>query len=254
MSTPFANTLYSDKAIKGVFSTTSSMSVGFGHTKKKVTRNVMVYAEEQETNIIHVQALNAHFMPTGTAKVISRDNLLKNYLPEPDVYISKVIPIMRKVEKGVAKGERHMRNKEPFSAEMEFKNALRIDEENIRATFGLGLSYLSRGDTKRGEIVFRRLVRLEAAFEPRHKHMFNEFGISLRKNKMYVQAIKYYVRASILSKSDENLFFNMARTYYEQGKPGLALKFVNKALHGNSDFVEAKKLLKALEKQAERSF
>lgn len=235
--------------IRGVFSTTSRMSVGFGHTKKKVIQNVLVYALEEEEDRISIQSLNAHFMPTGTTKVITRENLLKNYFPEPDVYISKVYPMLRKVETTVARGERHLRNKEPFSAEMEFKSALRIDEENIRATFGLGLSYLSRGDTKYGTIVFQRLVRLEAAFEPRHKHMFNEFGISLRKNKMYPQALKYYARAVLLCGDDENLRFNMARTFHEKGNDALALKFVDKALDMNPEMKEGRQLKLFLERK-----
>ncbi len=90
--------------IRGVFSTTSNITVGFGHTKKKIIQNVLVYAAEEEENKISIQALNAHFMPTGTAKVITRENLLNNYLPEPDVYISKVFPTIRTVEKAVARG------------------------------------------------------------------------------------------------------------------------------------------------------
>ena len=230
-----------DIRIKGVFSTTSRTTVGFGHTKKKISQNILVFAVEQEDGKISIQSLNAHFVPTGTAKVVTRENLLKNYLPEPDVYLSKVFPMMRSVEKSVARGERHLRNNETFSAEMEFKTALRIDEENIRATFGLGLSYLARGDTQRGAIVFRRLVRLDAAFEPRHKHMFNQFGISLRKNKMYPQALKYYAKARIISGEDENLIFNMARTFYEKDRPTLALKFLAKALAMNPNLAEARK-------------
>ncbi len=235
--------------IKGVFSTTSQSTVGFGHTKKKISQNILVFAEEQEDGTINVQSLNSHFMPTGTVRAVTRDNLLKNYLPEPDVYLSKVYPVMRKVAKSVARGERHLRNNETFSAEMEFKTALRIDEENIRATFGLGLSYLNRGDTQRGAIVFRRLVRLNAAFEPRHKHMFNEFGISLRKNKLFPQALKYYVKAGIISGEDENLIFNMARTFLEKGRATLALKFVNKTLAMNPQLNEAKKFKIFLEKR-----
>lgn len=240
-----------DIRIKGVFSTTSRSIVGFGHTKKKISQNILVYAEEQDDGSIAVQSLNPHFIPVGTVRTITRENLLKNYIPEPDVYLCKVIPVMRQVAKTVARGERHLRNNETFSAEMEFKTALRIDEENIRATFGLGLSYLSRGDTQRGAIVFRRLVRLDAAFEPRHKHMFNDFGISLRKNKMYPQALKYYVKASIISGNDENLIFNMARTYFEKGRDTLALKFIDKALAMNPRLTEGRKFKAFLVKRLE---
>lgn len=239
-----------DVRIKGVFSTTSRITVGFGHTKKKISQNVLVFAVEEEDGNISIQSLNAHFVPTGTAKVITRENLLKNYLPEPDVYLSKVFPMMRTVEKSVARGERHLRNNETFSAEMEFKTALRIDEENIRATFGLGLSYLARGDTQRGAIVFRRLVRLEAAFEPRHKHMFNQFGISLRKNGHYDESIRYYEKSLEIVDSDENVYFNLARVYFEKGQNELCVGSLEAALALNPGFIEAQKFLKYCSKQA----
>lgn len=235
--------------INGVFSTTSKIVVGFGHTKKKTSQHVLVYATEGEDGNIRIRALNEQFVPTGTAKVISRDNLMQNYLPEPEVYVKHVFPIIRQVAKSVARGERHLKNKESYSAEMEFKKALRIDEENIRATFGLGLSYLQRGDTKKGEIVFKRLVKLRGAFEEKHKHMFNEFGIHLRKNNMFSQAIKYYARASKYSGDDEHLYFNMARTYYEYGRPNLALKLVKKAVSINPGFAEARNFITFLEKK-----
>lgn len=229
----------SETRINGVFSTTTKVVVGFGHTKKKTDQNVLVYASEGEDGNITIKALNEKFVPTGTAKVISKENLMRNYLPEPDIYMRQVYPVIRKLSQTVARGERHLNNGENYSAEMEFKKALRIDEENIRATFGLGISYLNRGDSKSGEIVFRRLVKLKGAFEPRHKHMFNEFGIQLRKNRMFSQAIKYYARASKFSEKDENLYFNMARTYLEYGRKSMAMKFVDKALSINPSFDEA---------------
>ncbi|MFW6005595.1 MAG: tetratricopeptide repeat protein [Desulfonatronovibrionaceae bacterium] len=238
--------------IKGVFSTSMRVAVGFGHTKKKVNQNVLVYAEERDDGKISIKSLNEKFVPVGTAKVISRENLMKNYLPEPEIYMEKVYPDLRYVSRSVARGERHLRNKENYSAEMEFKKALRVDEENIRATFGLGMAYLQRGDADRGEIVFKRLVKLNGAFEAEHKHMFNEFGIHLRKNKMFTQALKYYARALEFSRKDENLYFNMARTYYEYGKSGMALKLVKKALEINADFSSAIEFKNFLEKSGRR--
>ncbi|MFP4454205.1 MAG: tetratricopeptide repeat protein [Desulfonatronovibrio sp.] len=230
-----------------MFSSTGQGKAGEGENQKKIDQHVVVFASEEDDGKITIRSLNEKFVPSGTAKVISRENLLKNFLPEPDIYMNKVLPAMRELFKTVARGERHLQNNETYSAEMEFKSALRIDEENIRATFGLGLSYLQRNDTQRGEIVFKRLVKLKGAFEPEHKHMFNEFGINLRKNKMFTQALKYYARAAQHSRQDENLFFNMARTYHDAGNKKLAMKMVRKALDINPEFEQAQKLRKHLQ-------
>lgn len=237
-----------DEKIMGVFSASKNITVGFGHTKKRISQNLLFYAEETSEGLITLQPLNPNFIPSGKPQTVEKETLLNNFHPEPSIYIKNVAPAMRELNKTVARGERHLRNNESYSAEFEFKNALRIDEENIRATFGLGQTYLKRGDKQRGNLVFRRLVRLDAAFAPQHKHMFNEFGISLRKMGMLIEALKYYARARKLSKTDEHLSFNMARVFHEQGKNRLAFKFVNKALSANPRLTEALRFQRHLEK------
>ena len=83
--------------------------------------------------------------------------------------------------------------------------------DNVRANFGIGLTYLERGESDKAENIFARLIKLDGAYEEEHKHLFNEFGISLRKNKMFSQSLEYYLRALDLTKKDENLYINIAR-------------------------------------------
>lgn len=80
----------------------------------------------------------------------------------------------------------------------------------MRANFGIGLTYLERGDNAKAQDIFQRLVKLEATFEPQHKHLFNEFGINLRKSKMLQESLDYYKRALELSPNDESLYMNIA--------------------------------------------
>ncbi|MDR2160705.1 MAG: hypothetical protein LBO77_00960 [Desulfovibrio sp.] len=137
------------------------------------------------------------------------------------------------MNKTIAKAERYRRNKEYYSAEMEYNNALRVDEENVRANFGLGITYLERGEQHKADNIFERLVKLDAAFEEEHKHLFNEFGISLRKNKMIDQALVYYSRAEELAAQDEHLYHNMARAYLEKNDIPNTLRCLIKSLEMN---------------------
>lgn len=246
-----------DDKIKGVFSTSVQAVIGFGHTKRKKQQQVYVYAEEQEDGRISIQPLNSKFLPSGETKYVTKEDILNKWDPEPQVYMNKVYPSIRAVTKSVAKAERHYKQGHLFSAEYEFKNALRIDEDNIRATFGLGLTYLDRGEKEKGDLVFRRLVRLQGAFEPRHKHLFNSFGIKLRKNGMLTQALKYYSRAYQFSKKDENLLYNIARTLYEKGSLQQSLSITRKALEVNPSLDVAKDLeallMKKLKKKKKKS-
>ena len=70
---------------------------------------------------------------------------------------------------------------------------------------------------------------------------------------MYAQAVRYYFRAFRLSREDEHLLYNIARTYYERGKLRLATKFLDMALARDANFREGLALGRAIEqKEAEQ--
>jgi tetratricopeptide (TPR) repeat protein len=116
---------------------------------------------------------------------------------------------------------------------MEYGSALRIDEDNIRANFGLGITYLERGKNNKAEDILGRLVKLDGAFESEHKHLFNDFGINLRKKSMYDQSIAYYTRALELTKHDENLYYNISRAYLEKKDPDSSLDYLLRGMELN---------------------
>lgn len=238
---------------KGAFSSQIDSVVGFGATKRKIKQTITVYAEEQGNGTFRVSLLNKNYIPSGKTQIITREDLLRDYLPEPDLYLNKVAPMLREVARTVDTADAHRDQGALMSAEFEYKNALRLDEEHIRATFGLGLTYLDRGELDSAHLVFRRILTLDAAFGPEHKHLFNEFGIKMRKHGMYPQAVRYYFRAFRLTRDDEHLLYNIARTYYERGKLRLAAKFLDMALARDAHFREGLALARAIEqKEAEQ--
>ncbi|GFM35852.1 tetratricopeptide repeat protein [Desulfovibrio psychrotolerans] len=195
------------------------------------------------------QTINDQDVPSGERFRISMEELLNAYLPDPAAYQLRVLPAMRRLNGNIARGERHRQNGELYSAEFEFQNALQVDETNVRATFGLGLVYLDRREAEKAGRVFERLVELEAAFQAPHKHMFNEFGIKLRKNGMYTQALRFYARAVQLASHDDHLMYNIARSLHESGDSEAAVKYMHKALDLNPKLEAAQKLLKFLKKK-----
>ena len=243
----------SGEAFRSVFSSQTFSFVGFGTTKRKVKQNVYIFAEEQPDGSFVTRSLNKHFIPSGKTKKISKEQLLKGFLPEPDLYLNKVLPMLRKVRGIVDTADAHRNQGELMSAEFEYKNALRVDEEHIRATFGLGLTYLERGELDNANLVCRRIITLDSAFGEANKHLFNEFGIQMRKHTMYAQALRYYFKAYRLTKNDEHLLYNISRTYYEKGKLKLAMKFLNMALELNADFPEAETLSRVIAKKSGHS-
>lgn len=204
------------KRIRGVFSSQEVRKVGTGTTTRKTVSKIFWFVEQAEDGTVFIQALNTNYIPTGLPKTITMEELLEKYSPEPEFYVQSVFPKMQQLETSLSKADESREKGETFTAEFEYENALKLDEENVRANFGIGLTYLSRGEAEKADNIFERLVNLEAAFEEQHKHLFNEFGINLRKNKMYNQAVDYYTRALELTKADENIHINVARAFLEQ--------------------------------------
>lgn len=218
-----------NKGVKGVFSTQEIRKVGTGTTTRKTVQKTFWYVE-QCGDEVECQPLNPNYVPSGPKRRISMDELIAKFSPEPEFYQMSVFPKMRKMQQSVAKGDAHREKGETFAAEHEYKQALKVDEENVRANFGIGLTYMERGELEKAENIFERLVKLEGAFEKEHKHLFNEFGISLRKSRMLNQAVEYYQRALQLSKEDENLHTNLARALLETKDINGCLDHLFKAL------------------------
>ena len=227
--------------IHGIFSTQAIQKVGTGTTVRRTIQKSFWMCVEQRDGTIEVQPLNTHCVPSGPRRIITKDDLLQKFSPEPEFYINSVYPAMQELNSNISQGEDHRAKGEYLSAEHRFKKALAVDVDNVRANFGLGLTYLERGELDKADNIFDRLVRLEAAFAPEHKHLFNEFGINLRKNKMYDQALSYYSRALSLSKGDEHLHYNIARAHFEKSQLAEAASHLDIALTMNPELEAARK-------------
>lgn len=228
--------------IKGIFSTQEVKKVGAGTTVRKTVQKAFWFVEEAGGGIM-IQPLNANYVPSGPKRTVTLEDIIEKFQPEPEFYVQTVFPKMKELNKTIARADRHRQRGEGFSAEFEYSNALKVDEENVRANFGLGLTYLDRGETDKADNIFERLVKLEAAFDEEHKHLFNEFGINLRKNKMHTQAMDYYAKALELSGEDENLFYNIARVCLDKQDYAACVDYLFRCLALNPALDAAVKFL-----------
>ena len=234
------------KPVKGVFSIDSKKLLGIGGIGR-ASQRLFVYAEQLDADRVVLQRLSRNFIPAGAKQIIPRERLLTQYQPEPSIFLNKVLPLMRRMEESVRTADGHRRRQELFAAEFEYKAVLRLDEEHVKAAFGLGLTYLERQEQHNADAVFHKLMRIEAAFAPEHKHLFNEFGIQMRKRGMYDEAMRYYSRAYRLCRTDEHLLYNMARTLYEKGRLASSRRLLLRALGLNAAFPEARAFLAYLD-------
>ncbi|EPR41448.1 Tetratricopeptide TPR_2 repeat-containing protein [Desulfovibrio sp. X2] len=219
--------------IKGVFSTQSVVKFGTGATSRRTIQKTFWFVQEQDDDSIEVQPLNKNYIPSGPKRQVPKEEFLQKFSPEPEFYVSTVFPKMQELSGTISRGEKHRESGELYSAEFEFSHALKVDEENVRANFGLGLTYMDRGEKNKANDIFERLVKLDAAFGSEHKHLFNDFGINLRKSQMYDQAVQYYRRAIELTQEDDHLWINIARAYYEKGDMKSCADHLRRALEMN---------------------
>ena len=232
---------YSGKKVSGVFSTQSVEKIGTGATTRKTISKTFWFAQELDSGEIEIQPLNTNYVPAGSKQQVDKDDFLQRFSPEPEFYVKTVYPKMQELNKTVSRAEALRKKGANYSAEFEYETALAVDEENVKANFGLGLTYMSRGETAKANDIFGRLVKLDAAFEAEHKHLFNEFGINLRKSGMQDQAVEYYSRALEMTADDENLHYNMARAFFEKGRFDDCAEHLKKSIELNPGHDEAKR-------------
>lgn len=233
--------------LRCVFSSETEIKVGTGTTSKKHTSKLLWLVEQVNDQEYSIRKINPHFVPTGEPDIITFEDLMTSYRPEVEIHMAKVEPAMRHLHNTLEKGDEHRHKSEIDEAEEEYTKALEVDEDNVRAIFGLGLVYAERKDTKSAKFVFKQLVEMEAAFEEQHKHLFNEFGISLRKADMHDEAVEYYTRALGFSEeNDDHLYYNVARAHYERGDWNGCFMNLSKALKVNGDLKEAVSLCEVI--------
>ncbi|MGE4290935.1 MAG: hypothetical protein AB7E32_01880 [Desulfovibrio sp.] len=242
----------SDRTIRGLFSTQTVENVGTGTTQRRAISKTYWFAQENDAGLILVQPINSAFVPSGPTVEVQRELFLRDYSPEPEYYQQKVYPKLRELEQTISRAEKAREMGQAYSAEFEYGKALAIDIDNVRANFGLGLTYLDRGDTVRADDIFQRLVHLEAAFNEEHKHLFNDFGINLRKCGLIDQAVEYYSRALNMAPGDENLHYNIARAFFEKGDAARCMEHLATCLGMNASHVEAREFSEYVRKLAER--
>jgi len=241
-------TTNSDGLIEGVFCIERSSKIGTGTTAKRTTAKANYYAKEAEDGTMELMLINDQNIPFGSPEIMSKEDLLAEGMPMPQLF-KEVVGNMRKVQKSIARGDKFRARNETFTAEFEYSNALNLDEQNVRANFGIGLCLLARDENDKAKEVFDRIVKIESAFEDEHKHLFNEYGIALRKKKMVEQAVDYYSRALELSQNDENLWYNLGRALFDLEEWNECAEAAKQCLSINPNHPEGKKMLAYLAKK-----
>ncbi|MGE4194451.1 MAG: tetratricopeptide repeat protein [Pseudodesulfovibrio sp.] len=237
-------------AILGVYSLQLDSDIGTGGTTSRHDNVTYWYARQLSQKEFEVQPLNAHHVPSGVRSVLTEMNFLRQYTPEPSYYRIHTVPALETLKRKILMGQEAFASGDLNEAERQFIKALMIDDKNIDANYGLGEVYSQQKDFEKLKTVLDTLLGLDEAFTYEYRQKFNQFGISLRKNGHYDESIRYYEKSLEIVDSDENVYFNLARVYFEKGQNELCVGSLEAALALNPGFIEAQKFLKYCSKQA----
>jgi tetratricopeptide (TPR) repeat protein len=232
---------------KQIYLKRETIRLGFGSTSRDtVIENYFQVDEAVEGNRVSIRLLNISDQPFGEPTLITREELERDYTPCPDYFETKKDPKAQLAEKHVDLGEEHYENRQFFSAEREFNKALALNEKDLKANLGKGKSLYARGEKKEAKKIFAQLSQMDDLYEKENKHIFNEFGIELRKRNLHDEAVSNYVKAIAIDPGDPVLFYNLGRVFYEKKDREESIEQLTKALTLKEDFKEAREFLNTL--------
>ncbi|GAB6037035.1 tetratricopeptide repeat protein [Fundidesulfovibrio butyratiphilus] len=217
--------------LNGIFSQSTEVVLGSGSTRRKVLSQTLWFVREHGADTVEVRSLDLHCKPQGGFAVVDKREVLEKYTPEPQL-------TYKHLSKPLMTGDTCRENRDYRAATLEYEKVRAIDEANIRANFGLGISLLALGQLDKALYVFHTLLELEETFAEEHKHLFNEMGIRLRRRGLFDETLRYYFKALAMTSLDENLLFNIARAYHEKGDTENAVTYLANALDSAPGFEE----------------
>jgi len=236
--------------ILGVYSLIKSAETGHGATTRSYQQTTLWFVRRLGDDTYSVQALNANSIPSGPITGISKGDFIRNYRPEPGFYEKRCLPFIDSLKKKLRRAEQYLDAADLDGAEKEFCKALLLDEKHPKANIELGKIYLQEGDGKKLSRALKRILGIDALFQEQERHLFNDFGICLRKSKHFSEAIAFYAKAIDHNAGDEHLYFNIARAKAESGDPDGAREDLEHALALRPDFSAARKFLEFLDQSA----
>jgi len=235
--------------ILGVYSFGKEESIGTGTTSARRTTVTHWYCRQLNTIDIEIQPLNGYHVPSGVRKIITCDEFVKVYTPEPKYYEMHTVPALRTLKEKIDQGIAAFSSGNLDKAEKDFIKALMIDDLNIDANYGIGEVYSEKKEYVKLKHTLNTLLGLDEAFNKVHMQKINSFGVSLRKNGHFSEAINFFNKALEINRTDENLHFNMARVYYDKGELHSCIDCLRHAVNLNNAFGEAIKFISHCERK-----
>lgn len=177
-------------------------------------RKSLYFAWELPDASYAIQEIDKAFLPRGKPKRINAAMLRANFRSEPSILaapvsvpnIEAIAPVSRKT--AVAATELT----DDALAQLDNARKAKQVENDLRNSFSRALRALNRPRDRKGAIAaLRQIAETTKGIAPTHKHMFRDFGVSLRKKSLPELALVCARRVLELAPNDDHAHFNMAR-------------------------------------------
>ncbi len=224
------------------------MKLGTGGTSRDATSVNYYEAFPQGEGRYKLVLLDLNDQPTGFSEIVTENELKKNYEFAPNYFENKMTSQEKEVARKLANGREHLKKEEYFSAEFEFDGVIEIDERNLEAHVAKSEAQLGQGDVDAARQTLEKVSEFEELYEKSNKHIFNSYGMTLRKGGFFDKAVESYAKALRMDPADENLFYSIGRATYDKKDNRKALIFLNKCLSLDPGHNDAARLVKRIQK------
>lgn len=222
------------------------MTLGTGGTSRNATSENYYEAFPLEDGTFKLILLDLNDQHSVLSEIVKPEELKGEYELVPDYFEEKQSTKKKMIAKKLANGQEHLKQEEYYSAEFEFDGVINMDERNLEAHVAKGESLLAQGDVDGARDTLEKVSGFDELYDKSNKHIFNNFGMTLRKGGFYDKAVESYAKALRMDPTDENLFFNLSRVSYEKKDNKKALLFLKKCLELNPQHQNAALLIKQI--------
>lgn len=237
--------------VMGVYSHSTKYEYKVGERGSRYRHGTFWFVRKRSEEIFEVRPLNANHVPTGVIKLVSQEDFLQYYTPELSYFQDNTLPCLETLQKKVRMGRRYFNLGQMERAEQEFCDAVLLQDDNVDSNMGLSEVYAEQQEYTKLRKMLDKLLNIDEVFREEQRHRFNEFGINLRKKKLFDDAIRFYSKALEVNEKDENLHFNMARAFHCKNLMDKCRQHLERALELNPRMAEAQSFLRLMDTENE---
>lgn len=238
--------------VLGVYSLRQLAAMGSGITMVDHKNVTYWYVRQLSDTRIEVQPLTAEGLPSGIVENIAVKRFITGYTPEPLYYVENSVPVVKSLASKLLDSGESASLSMLDSAELSALKAL-LCEPLVQP------DYSRQGYEEAHQIMMQGIQALLATLtcngaEARREQCvrFSRFGVTLRKDGHLDESIEFFNKALAIEQGDENLYFNMARVYYDKGDIEECGRILEKALSLNPAFNEAGRFVRFLTRRQSR--